>query len=235
MSTDVAGRLIFLAGSGAWLWLQFGTTVFDRSPAAAIVADSALAGLAVQFLPAPIGWLPATVLAGHAGMRAYRLMRRSGTSRGNVFWVRTKQGAPVYGELFVPPSGGNGKAVIIAHGISASAHDRPMHLMARWLLDAGYSVVFFDEPGHCHSGGTLDEDAEYGLRAVIDEVARQGFGRIGVIGLSLGALLALREASERKSYHAMIFVSGFGDLKPLKQRAGLYTNPLGRVGMRFWG
>lgn len=218
-----------------WLWLQFRTTLMDRSPPFAIFADVALIGLTFRSLPLPWAALPTVILLGHLGIRLYRLYRRLGTRSGEPFWVRTPNGTPIYGETFSPPSDPPKKAVVIAHGISACAHDRLIHVLAAWLLEAGYAVFSFDEPGHCHSGGQLDEDAEFGLRAVLDEVKRRGFKKIGVIGLSLGAMLTLREASERNSFHAMVFVSGFGDKAAMLRRAALYTSPFGRFAMRLWG
>lgn len=235
VNSPIVLLIAWFIGVAIWSRLQFGDTLFDRSPLAAIFADAVLIGLTLRALPLAWAAVPLALFAGHLAIRLYRYFRRFGTRSGEIFWLRTPQGVAVYCEYFAPPGVKPNKAIVIAHGISASAHDRLIHAIAGWLLNAGYAVFLFDEPGHCHSGGVLNLDSEYGLRAVLDEARRRGFSKVGVLGLSLGALLGLRVASETNGFGALVFVSGFGDHAKMMKKAWAYTNPIGRAFMRFWG
>jgi len=78
---------------------------------------------------------------------------------------------------------GQGPAVYLVHGWG-SRGSRLIEL-APPLLDAGYSVVTFDAPGHGASGGGMSSIPEF-ARALLAVIEREGTAQ-AVIGHSLGA------------------------------------------------
>jgi uncharacterized protein len=113
---------------------------------------------------------------------------------------------------FIPSR--NGAAVVLAHG---SSGDRS-HVAkeGRALANAGFGALMFDWPGHGESDGrvtygTRERDA---LREAVGFVASQpgvDAGRIGALGISVGAPLIALEASGDLRVRAIVMVSPFCD------------------------
>jgi pimeloyl-ACP methyl ester carboxylesterase len=95
---------------------------------------------------------------------------------------------------------GIGPAVVFVHGWGGSAHDWPA--AAARVVEAGYSAVLCDFPGHGHATGrqtTLPEMAA-ALRVIANEVAFTGRGRFepleAIVAHSFGgaaSILAVRD------------------------------------------
>src|SRR3989338_8271702 len=89
------------------------------------------------------------------------------------------------------PKVGNNKAIILAHGITVDKdEDGLFPPLSEKLADLGYSVFRFDFRGHGKSDGksvnmTISREL-LDLKAVLREVKKKGFKKIGLLGASFG-------------------------------------------------
>lgn len=121
------------------------------------------------------------------------------------------------------PSAENTRAVILVHGRNASRTDlfqgHSVDLIAA-LHQAGISVMSIDLRGH---GQSSDGRFSYGLYerydvlGAVDWLIARGYqpGKIGVMGLSLGASAVIGAAAEDPRIGALVSDSGFADIYPL--------------------
>ena len=107
---------------------------------------------------------------------------------------------------YVP--GRNGAAVILLHGSHGDRTSTEDHL--RFLSRAGYGVLTFDARGHGESGGhtnalgwRADEDVA-GAVAFLRNQQGIDANRIGMLGLSMGAEVALRAAANGTPLKAVV-------------------------------
>jgi pimeloyl-ACP methyl ester carboxylesterase len=106
----------------------------------------------------------------------------------------------------------NGAAIVLAHG---SGTDRTqLHEELRFLAHAGFGVLAFDWPGHGESDGEVrvGSGEVRALRAAVDFVAgKDGVqnARIGVVGVSVGAAIAVVAASEDPRVRALVAAGAF--------------------------
>lgn len=101
------------------------------------------------------------------------------------------------------------KAVIIlAHGFFTHK-DVPLFKTMEKMFHDYFSVIGFDFRGHGASSGRFSWTSlePFDLQAVISFAGQQGYEKIGVIGFSLGAAVALIEASRRQNVSSLIAVS----------------------------
>ena len=128
--------------------------------------------------------------------------------------VRATQGAP---------------AVVLAHGFKSSREE--MLPWARFLHDAGYNVLLFDTRACGKSGGTT-----VGLGAIEAQnialaagSAKDAFaaGRVGVLGISLGAGAAILAAASDPDIRAVVADSAWTDQD--LQLSRLSSLPIGPV------
>jgi pimeloyl-ACP methyl ester carboxylesterase len=117
----------------------------------------------------------------------------------------TSDGITISG-WYVPSQ--NGAAILVAHG-AGGARIRPL-LHVRLLVDAGYGVLVFDARGHGESEGGTNT---YAWGADADVVAAAHYldtrpdvedGRIGALGLSMGAEMVLDGASQDTPISAVV-------------------------------
>jgi len=115
------------------------------------------------------------------------------------------------------PASGRGENVVISHG---GGNDRFFGLgyVAERLLASGRGVLFGNLAGHGRGGRdvfTLDS-ARGRLDALTDEARRRTDpeGRVVVLGQSMGATLALDQATRRTAADALVSVSAPLDLSP---------------------
>ena len=107
----------------------------------------------------------------------------------------------------------NGKAVILCHGIGAEKSQ--MLNYAVFLYRAGYSVLMFDFRGH---GENKEAFTSIGyievkdLEAAAGYVKKLGYKKFGVLGISMGASVALRAAAKDPDIAAVIADSPFASL-----------------------
>lgn len=151
---------------------------------------------------------------------------RGGGGRENLrVSFKTTRGFGLVGRLLLPPPPGPHPVVVFAHGWG-SGKDSPRNGAAAEALRAlGFAAFLFDFTGHGESDGGLDDstpEQQVGdLGAALDalegaeEVDRR---RIGVVGASSGAAVALLRAAEDGRIRALALrspnVSGAEDALP---------------------
>lgn len=121
----------------------------------------------------------------------------------------------------------NGAAVMVVHG-SGGARIRPLD-HARMLISAGYGVLLYDTRGHGESGGTTnalgwegDRDARAALAYLSDRDDVEP-GRVGILGLSMGAEIAIDAAASGGNFGAVV-ADGAG-VRSLRELATLDSRP----------
>lgn len=106
--------------------------------------------------------------------------------------------------------------VILCHGLGANKSD--LLGIARFISDAGYNVFLFDFRGHGESQGKFTSFGyleQRDLEGAVDYVQqRQGLEKasIGVLGVSMGASVAVMTAAKDKRIKAVISDSSYQDL-----------------------
>lgn len=133
-------------------------------------------------------------------------------------FVMTEDGKRI---SFFHLKGGFDKVVVIAHGF----YNNKDTFLFRRMADAfskEYDVIVFDFRGHGKSSDVFTWTAleQKDLRAITAYAKENKYAKIGVIGFSLGAAIALVEASCQKSIDSVIAVSSPADL--------------GSINYRFW-
>lgn len=88
--------------------------------------------------------------------------------------------------------------------------------LGRDLVERGYSVLLFDFRGRGESGGTRDsagDREQWDVLGAVDHVVGRGIPlkRIGLLGFSLGAAVALLVAAQEPKIRALVCDSGFLD------------------------
>ena len=122
-------------------------------------------------------------------------------------------------------------AVLLLHGVRSDR--RQMVGRARFLKEAGYSVLLIDLPSHGESCGeriSFGVDEADGVRSALDYLARQLPGeKIGAIGVSLGAA-SLVLSRPQPAPAAMVLESMFPTIREaVLDRMRLRLGPLGEA------
>jgi hypothetical protein len=97
--------------------------------------------------------------------------------------------------------------------------------VARWLRDAGYSLLLFDLRGHGESEGerfSLGQHERKDVAAAVDLLVERGFrtGRIVVVGDSMGAAIAIQGVALRPDVAAVVADSAYADGRAIVDEAG---------------
>lgn len=139
--------------------------------------------------------------------------------------------------------GTNGRTLIGLHGINDNKE--------QWLAPAadlqrrGYNVLLLDFRGHGQSEGrfvTFGDRETEDVRAVLTYLQSRGdvdLTRIGLMGLSLGAITAIIAAARLPEIRAVVAEAAFGDLKQdlgiaFHRFTGLPPFPFANL-VVFWG
>lgn len=116
---------------------------------------------------------------------------------------RNSRGLKLVGDLL----GGGPAAVVLTHGFTGDRHeDGRFDSLARALNEDGFTVLSFDFAGSGESDDvplTVDGEVE-DLRAALGFVRARGAKKVGILGLSLGALVAARVAAVER-IDALVF------------------------------
>lgn len=118
------------------------------------------------------------------------------------------------GVLLVPRSEGAHPVVVFAHGWGSGKDSRRNRAVAQALVAEGFAAFLFDFTGHGQSEGTAGEStlaqhvddlgAALDVLGTIDQVDA---GRIGVVGASSGAAVALLRAADDPRIRALVLRS----------------------------
>jgi pimeloyl-ACP methyl ester carboxylesterase len=115
------------------------------------------------------------------------------------------------------PSESDGPAIILVHGIGGQrSADGAVEIAAR-LVDAGYAVLLFDLRGHGESNGDRVSGGYFERRDVLgayDFMLERGTspGTIGLLGLSMGAGIAIMAAAQEDGIAAVVADTPFADI-----------------------
>jgi pimeloyl-ACP methyl ester carboxylesterase len=113
------------------------------------------------------------------------------------------------------PKTANGHIILVCHGL---AHDKYSGVRyVQYLLQEGYTLVLIDFRNHGRSEGKITTYGFYEKRdllGVIHYLRESGFnGRIGILGASMGASIALLTAGDCEEITALVLDSPFSSLK----------------------
>jgi pimeloyl-ACP methyl ester carboxylesterase len=125
-------------------------------------------------------------------------------------YVMTEDGKRI---AFTHVKGGFSKVVIIAHGFYTNKDTALFKSMTN-AFSKEYDVIAFDFRGHGKSSDVFTWTAleQKDLRAIAAYAKENNYEKIGVIGFSLGAAIALIEASLHQNIDSVIAVSSPMDL-----------------------
>jgi pimeloyl-ACP methyl ester carboxylesterase len=149
-----------------------------------------------------------------------------------VVSFRTSDGLTLRG-WFVPVS--REKAAVLVHGKDGNRFSTDHTLrVARWLRDAGYSLLLFDLRGHGESDGerfSLGQHERKDVAAAVEHLVTRGFapGRIVLVGESMGAAVAVQAVAVRRDVAAVVADSAYADGPRIVDEAGP-----GETGLPDW-
>ncbi len=138
--------------------------------------------------------------------------------------------------LLLKPERANGRAIVICHGL---AHDKMSGVrFVQYLLREGYTLLCVDFRNHGDSEGTI---TTYGFFEKRDLIASVKFlreelsiaGKIGVMGASMGASIALMAAAECDEIAALALDSPFSSLSEITMETAQQTTGLPRFVMEL--
>ena len=155
------------------------------------------------------------------------MLGRAGATKED-FSVRASDGVGLRGWK-VRARNPNGDWVLLFHGVSDNRTGDLGH--AELLLRHGYDVIMMDSRAHGESGGDM---ATYGWKERYDTVAitnalysQENVHHLGVLGVSMGAAIALQSAAVEPRIQAVIAEDPFADLREVSyDYAGLQFSPL---------
>ena len=129
------------------------------------------------------------------------------------------------------PSGESRRAIVLVHGKDASrtheldrdpGDDAPAEFpdLAAALCGRGFAVLMIDLRGHGQSGPArfgFGRTERRDVRGAVDWLVARGFrpGRVGVLGISMGAATGIGAASEDDRIGALVADSSFADASSL--------------------
>lgn len=175
-----------------------------------------------------LGGLAALVVLAMAASTAYRVVRprrewrpeawRPPTAPHEAVTFTVPEGARRAGWLFPPPPGG--ATIILCHGFTTNRTE--CQDIAEALSEQGFGVLAFDFRAHGDSDGT---NCSVGLHEVDDLMAAvsyltQRYGpasreaqQLAVLGISMGAAVALQGAARCERLRAVVADSAFATLQ----------------------
>lgn len=123
------------------------------------------------------------------------------------------------------------RGVVLVHGDGSSAETWAE--LAGSLRDAGFRVVAVDLRGHGRTGGSVAEDAYPSMlqdvQAAVIHLRATGTPRVSLVGVDLGAVLALQTAGADEDIQNVIMISprlAVNGVKVTSALAGYGSRPL---------
>lgn len=129
--------------------------------------------------------------------------------------------------------------IVVAHGFTGSWRERTARRIVHVLSRYG-GVVAFDFRGHGRSGGesTVGDLEVLDVAAAVRHAQVVGYGRIALVGFSMGAAVAVRHAALHGGVDAVVAVSGparwhYRGTRPMRQVHWAIEQPVGRWAARM--
>jgi pimeloyl-ACP methyl ester carboxylesterase len=118
------------------------------------------------------------------------------------------------------PAAGSEQIIIVVHGAGGNRADTSIGIpdIIAGLADHGYSVLAFDLRGHGESDGNRISAGYYEVRdldGAVEYVKTLGYGDIGVLGFSMGAVTSVIAAGENTDIDAVVADSSIADLNDI--------------------
>ncbi|MBA2451156.1 MAG: alpha/beta hydrolase [Chloroflexi bacterium] len=169
---------------------------------------------------AGVGVLSLLVLLGEYGRRQITRITRSdfrddpakwGLAAAEELWLTARDGVRLHAWLFTSPSATS--TVILCHGHNGNKHTL---LPLAEILFPRHNVLLLDSRGHGESAGdrcTIGYEERLDVYAAVDELERRRLGPIGILGVSMGAVVAILAAAEDARIAAVIADSPFARLR----------------------
>ncbi|MFS1513359.1 alpha/beta hydrolase [Chengkuizengella sp. SCS-71B] len=120
--------------------------------------------------------------------------------------------------------------IIFVHGYTKNREQDnfPFLSLAYFIVKAGYNVLLFDLRNSGESSGdvtTLGQLEKYDVLGAIDWIQQNKKGKVGLLGVSMGAATAIQAAAEEPSVAGLIADSPYHDLKTyLKTNLATWSN-----------
>jgi fermentation-respiration switch protein FrsA (DUF1100 family) len=131
----------------------------------------------------------------------------------------SRDGLTLRGWLITPPMANDQlaitHAVIFCHGHGGSKE--PDLIYVPWFIECGIPVLLFDFRNHGQSEGNLTSMGFYerfDLLGAIDYLVSRGYTRIGLLGFSMGAAVAVATAPLSDYVECVVADSAFATLPP---------------------
>jgi len=121
-------------------------------------------------------------------------------------------GIPLAG-YFIPAERPRG-TVVFCHGHAGSLD--PDLIYAPWFHAGGYHCLFFDFRAHGRSGGDRVSMGFYERRdllGAVEYLRGRGIEQVGVIGFSMGGVVAITAGSQSAAIRAVVSDGGFADIR----------------------
>ena len=126
--------------------------------------------------------------------------------------IKNSKGQKLYGTLHCSTGAKPKKAVIVCHGFISNRVSKWKRDLCSKLAQKGYLAIRFDFTGNGESEGKLEEGTYSqevdDLRKFIHFVQKKGCERIGIIGHSMGAAVAILTMLKEKHINAVGTVGG---------------------------
>ena len=124
---------------------------------------------------------------------------------------RSRDGLVLHAWLFRAPD--PAPTVIACHGHGGNKHTM---LPVAQFLQPEFNVLLLDSRGHGESDGartTVGYEERLDVHAAVDELERRGHRPVGVLGISMGAAIAILAAAEDPRIRAVVADSPFARLR----------------------
>ena len=161
--------------------------------------------------------------------------------------VRTTDGVLLRGTVLPPTrsesaAGGDGPAIVLGHGITNATH-KPSTAVVANRLATDATVYAFDFRGHGRSEGrsSVGRDEVLDLDAVVRLARADGHSPVVVVGFSMGASVALRQAAlGDQPPDAVVSVSSpsrwyIRETGPMRRVHWMLESPFGKTAGRMLG
>jgi alpha-beta hydrolase superfamily lysophospholipase len=129
-------------------------------------------------------------------------------------WFIPAPGGPPFSAEDEDWTGNSKGTIVLCHGRFGSKD--PDLKYVPWLREAGYNCFLFDFRGHGRSEGDYTSFGYHerkDLLAAVELLQGKGVDRVGVIGFSLGAVVAIGAAAESEQIRTVVADGAFVELK----------------------